>query len=101
MNDAGQEVHFEKDQFNSQYVFAQLEAWAIHALVELDMAEAKVESDRLLVAAKAEFDKCSAAAKAEPDTHCVPTESPPTRIDPSKFRAIFHIWPDFEISASI
>lgn len=101
VNDAGQEVHFEKYQLNSQYVFARLEARAIQALVELDMAAAKDESDRLLLAAKAEFDKRLAAAKAEPDTHRVPAESPPTRIEPSKFRAIFHIWPDFEISACI
>ena len=101
VKDAGQEILFEKDQLNSQYVFARLEARAIQALVELDMAAAKDESDRLLVAAKAEFDRRLAAATAEPDTHRVPAESPPTRIEPTKFRAIFHIWPDFEISACI
>ena len=101
VRDAGQEVLFEKDQLNSQYVFARLEARAIQALVELDMAAAKGESDRLLAVAKAEFDKRLTAAKANPDAHPMPAKSPLTGIEPSKFRAIFHIWPDFEISACI
>ena len=101
VKDAGQEVLYDKDQLNSQYVFARLEARAIKALVELDIVAAKGESERLLAAAKTEFDARLAAAKANPDAHPMAAKSPPTRIEPSKFRAIFHIWPDFEISACI
>ena len=101
VKDAGQEILFEKDQLTSQYVFARLEARAIQALVELDMAAANGESDRLLAAAKAEFASRLAAATANPTAHPMPATSAPTRIDSSKFRAIFHIWPDFEISACI
>jgi serine protease AprX len=81
VHDAGQEVHLEKDQRNSQYVFACLEARVIQKLVELDFAQAKVEADRRRAAA----------------------ENPSVRaqIDSSRFRSIFHIWPDFEVSAYI
>jgi subtilisin family serine protease len=81
VRDAGQEVHLEKDQQNSQYVFARLEARVIQKLVELDMAEAQQEADRRRAA----------------------TDNPSLRaqIDASRCRAIFHIWPDFEVSAYI
>ena len=75
VDDAGQEVHLEKDQRNSQYLFARLEARAIQKLVELDMADAKTKASEL----RARTDHPSEKA----------------RIEPSKVRAIFHIWPDF------
>jgi len=80
VHDAGQEIHFEKDRPNSQYVFARLEARAIQALVVLDMEAANTEAEK---------------RKA--------TENAATnvQVDPAKFRAIFHIWPDFEVSAYI
>jgi serine protease AprX len=81
VHDAGQQIHFEKDQPNSQYVFARLEARAIQALVVLDMEAAKSEAEKRSMAAE------KIAAKVQ--------------IDPAKFRAIFHIWPDFEVSACI
>jgi len=81
IRDAGQEVHLEKDQRNSQYVFARLEARAIQKLVELDMEAANVEAG-----------KCRALAG---------NPAIKAQIDASRYRAIFHIWPDFEISAYI
>jgi serine protease AprX len=81
VRDAGQEVHLEKDQLNSQYVFARLEARAIQKLVELDMAEARAEAEKRRRAAD------DASSKAA--------------IDAVKFRAIFHVWPDFVVSATI
>ena len=81
INDAGQDIHHEKEQPNTQYVFASLEARAIQALISLDMEDAEE------VAAKRRKTVKGAAAK--------------TRIDPTKLRAIFHIWPDFEVSACI
>lgn len=62
-------------------MFARLEARAIQKLVELDMDDAKAKAD----VARGQTENLSEKA----------------RIDPSKFRAIFHIWPDFEISACI
>jgi len=81
IRDDGQEVHLEKDERNSQYVFARLEARTIQKLVELDMAAAKMEADRL---------------RAKTDNPILKGQ-----IDAARFRAIFHIWPDFEISACI
>lgn len=81
VRDAGQEVHLEKDQSNSQYVFARLEARVIRKLVDLDMAEAQREADRRRAATD------NPALKAQ--------------IDASRCRAIFHIWPDFPVSAYI
>ena len=70
-----------KTSANSQYLFARLEARAIQALVELDMDEAKKEAER----------RKSADRNATEERESIR----------SKFRAIFHIWPDFEISACI
>ena len=81
VKDAGQQIHFEKDQPNSQYLFARLEARTIQKLVELDMAEAIAKADKL----QKKTDNLTEKAQ----------------IDPSKYRAVFHIWPDFEVSACI
>jgi serine protease AprX len=81
VRDAGQEIHLEKDNPTSQYVFARLEARAIQALVDLDLAEAKAEAER---------------RKRESDGPAFKSA-----IDWRTFRAIFHIWPDFEVSACI
>jgi hypothetical protein len=69
VHDAGQEIHFEKDRPNSQYVFARLEARAIQALVVLDMEAANTEADKRKT-----------------------TENTATtvQVHPAKFRAIFH-----------
>ena len=75
VDDPGQEVHFEKDRPDSQYVFARLEARAIRRLVEIDVEEAK----------KAATAKGKARAKTASNA----------------YRTIFHIWPDFEVSACI
>jgi len=58
-----------------------LEARAIQALISLDLAEAEKE-----------------AGKRRKTTEGAPAK---TQIDATKFRAIFHIWPDFEVSACI
>ncbi len=109
VHDAGQQVHFEKDRRNSQYLFARLEARAIQRLVALDMDAAKIAADEI-AAKKAAAEKEAAAktakeeiatAKIATETPKTVTEIPPKKSDPSKFRAIFHIWPDFEVSACI
>ena len=81
VRDAGQAVHFEKSRTNNQYVFACLEARTIQKLVQLDIDHAK--------------------AKAEERRELADKESVKAQIDPSRFRAIYHIWPDFEVSICI
>jgi subtilisin family serine protease len=81
VRDAGQGIHYEKDQPNSQYLFARLEARAIRKLVELDIAHAEAEAARL---------------KALSDNPALTRQ-----ISASACRAIYHIWPDFEVSATI
>jgi len=108
VHDAGQEIHVEKDRRSSQYVFARLEARAIQALVALDMEVAKVVAEKISAesaaaandaAEKAAQEENAAAATAQ--TSRKAPEIRPTPPDPSKCRAIFHIWPDFEVSACI
>ena len=110
VRDAGEEVHFEKDRRNSQYLFARLEARAIQKLVALDMeAAAKIAAEQI-AAKKADAEK-ETAAKADKEENATAknaakspkakTEIPPKTPDSSKCRAIFHIWPDFEVSACI
>jgi serine protease AprX len=81
VRDAGQGAHLEKDEHSSQYLFARLEARAIQELVQLDMTDARDEAEKRRQLARN------------------PVEL--GQIEPSRFRAIFHIWPDFEISACI
>lgn len=79
VRDAGQGAHREKENPNSQYVFARLEGRAIQALVDIDVAHAKEQAQEWN--AKNQTEKAAA--------------------DEIRFRAIFHIWPDFEVSAFI
>lgn len=83
VRDAGQDVHLRKDQRESSYIFARLEARVIQALVDLDIDAAKSE------------------AKARNRDASLDNSTGTPKFDPSKFRAIFRIWPDFEISAYI
>jgi subtilisin family serine protease len=62
-------------------MFARLEARAIQKLVVLDMDAAKAE--------------------AEQRTKATENTATNVQVDPARFRAIFHIWPDFEVSAYI
>lgn len=81
VRDAGQEVYIGKDRPDSQFLFARLEARVIRRLVELDVENAKAEAER---------------RKATAENDAVRR-----RIDAARCRAIFHIWPDFEVSATI
>jgi serine protease AprX len=74
VRDAGQEVHSEKDDAGSQYIFARLEARVIQELVHLDEVAAKERASNMQA---------------------------PRPVEPSRCRAIFHIWPDFQVSAYI
>jgi serine protease AprX len=81
VRDAGQGIHHEKEQPDTQYIFARLEARAIRELVKMDTDAAKAQAS---------------ARKSLTDNSAVRE-----RIDASKCRAIYHIWPDFEVSACI
>jgi subtilisin family serine protease len=81
VHDGGQGILWQKDQPTSQYLFARLEARAISALVQLDIDTATATAKEL--SARTE----NVVAKRE--------------IQAAALRAIYHIWPDFEVSASI
>lgn len=81
VRDDGQIVHGEKSRLNKQYLFARLEARAIHKLIELDLLHAAQLADE------------RRAATSDPKMR--------SQITANRCRAIFHIWPDFEISACI
>ena len=81
VRDAGQEIYIGKDRPDNQFLFARLEARVIQRLVELDVENANVEAERRRAAAA--------------------NDTVRRQIDASRCRAIFHIWPDFEVSATI
>jgi hypothetical protein len=84
--DAGQDVHLKKEQRESGYVFARLEARVIKELIKLDIKEAQSKANK--EQKKMQETGRGGARRA-------------AKVDPTKFRAIFRIWPDFEVSASI
>src|SRR6266404_58381 len=77
VNDVGQEIHEEKSDLTNQYLFANLEARAICRLVAMDLAQAKEKAQS----------SGTGTAKGSIGAHRV--------------RAIYHIWPDFEVSTCI
>jgi subtilisin family serine protease len=81
VRDDGQVVYTGKNRPDSQYLFARLEARVIQRLVEIDVEDAK--------------------DLAESMRQATDNETVRRRIDASRCRAIFHIWPDFEVSACI
>jgi len=81
VRDGGQGILWQKDQPSSQYLFARLEARAISALVQLDIDTATAKAKELSAATD------NVALKKQ--------------IEAAALRAIYHIWPDFEVSASI
>ena len=106
VHDAGQEIHFEKDRPNSQYVFARLGGRAIQALVVLDMQAAKAEKIALRerppqMTPRRRPLKRKTRPRARPESRGDCKYGYRMQVDPAKFRAIFHIWPDFEVSACI
>jgi len=81
VDDDGQDIHWEKDNPGSQYLFARLEGRVIQQLIELDTDWARKEAE----------------------TRRDKTDNPSlkTQIETRKCRSIFHVWPDFEVSACI
>ncbi|MEO8595706.1 MAG: S8 family peptidase [Candidatus Solibacter sp.] len=92
IRDPGQEVHLEKDQPSSQYIFARLEARAIQCLVEMDTKQAVAQAEEVRKSRQEDRDK---RTELMGDTVA---ERP---VDATRYRNIFHIWPDFEVSATI
>ena len=81
VRDGGQGILWQKDQPTSQYLFARLEARAISALVQLDIDSAAAAAKELI---------------AQTDNEALKKQ-----IQAPALRAIYHIWPDFEVSASL
>ena len=81
VSDAGQEMHVEKSRLSKQYLFGRLEARVIQELIKRDIVQAKHSADerRELI------------------------QDPKLRaqLEPTKYRAIYHVWPDFKVSACI
>jgi subtilisin family serine protease len=122
INDAGQEVFWEKSQLSPQYVFARLEARAIKELVKLDLEHAKqIAQDTAAASARKSaptpVEGSTASSGTSPNapvesSAAHPGESSPApaeaaaafagkSVQVNKFRAIYHIWPDFEVAACI
>jgi serine protease AprX len=81
VRDDGQDVHWEKDNPSSQYLFARFEGRVIQKLVELDADWARVEAEN---------------RRQMLDNPMLKTE-----VVTRKCRSIYHVWPDFEVSACI
>ncbi len=101
VRDPGQHVHLEKDRRESQYVYAVLEARAIQELVELDMDQAKSAAEAIDAAGTDATTKPAAKKSSRKSATKSGSAPAPGKAEPSRFRAIFHIWPDFEVSACI
>jgi len=97
MADSDQGVDKYKTEMSNQYVFARLEARVIRALVETDLRESLRLSKKATKAAL-EIAEKAAGRKGRPVAKAV--EAAP-KIEVSRFRAIHHIWPDFEIRSCI
>ena len=103
VDDPGQRINEEKSQGTNQYVFATLEADVIARLVELD-AEAVTIKD---VVKSGTDDATPKAIKAKVLRRLLPRLPAGERnkalkaIPTAKLRAIYRIWPDFEVRTRI
>ena len=105
--DEEQRVHEEKSHYSNQYVFARLEGRVLQKLVELDAENAKRLAEN--AQQKAVEESKSKAAAEDPGTAQAAREEllSPRAIEtqatfnPARFRAIYHIWPDFRITPCI
>jgi serine protease AprX len=106
VDDPGQIVHVEKSRNTDQYVFATLEASAIARLAALDAAEL-TEQDLVEVATD---DKTAKWVKANLLKRLSQVNVPPgqkseglesVKRNRAKLRAIYRIWPDFEVKTRI
>jgi serine protease AprX len=106
VDDPGQLVHAEKSRNTDQYVFATLEASAIARLAELDAAEL-TEQDLAEVATgdgnaksvKANLLKRLSQVNVPPGQKSEGLEA--IKRNRAKLRAIYRIWPDFEVKTRI
>ncbi|MFN2621866.1 MAG: S8 family peptidase [Chthoniobacterales bacterium] len=83
VNDDGQVVNEAKSQYTDQYIFATIEADVIYRIVEMD-ADAGAKT--------AWVNKRNATGQQTPQIESV---------DKAKLRAIYRIWPDFQVRARI
>ena len=83
VNDPGQAINEAKSQYTDQYLFATIEADVIYRIVEMDADQsAKIEW----------VTKRNPAGQPAPQIESV---------DKAKLRAIYRIWPDFQVRARI
>ncbi len=106
VDDPGQIVHVEKSRNTDQYVFATLEASAIARLAELDATEL-TEQDLIEVATdngtakwvKANLLKRLSQVNVPPGQKSEGLDA--IKKNREKLRAIYRIWPDFEVKTRI
>ena len=96
--DPEQRVHLAKTKTSNQYVFARLEGRAIKELVRMDAANAELLVAGAKKAAAAANKATQQAKKKSRGKHAV--EADATQ-NPSRYRAIHRIWPDFPITSCI
>ncbi len=94
--DDEQHVHLTKTSYSNQYVFARLEGRVIKELVRLD-----AESAARLAAEHAKALKKSATNAARQKTRGRQAMEADATKNPSRFRTIHRIWPDFPITSCI
>jgi serine protease AprX len=98
-HDEEQHIHKLKSDSSSQYVFARLEARVLQKLVELDAANAKRLAENVEKKAAGKDQGTAQAAREEVLSPRVIEIG--AAFNPTRFRAIYHIWPDFRIGPCI
>ena len=105
VTDSYQAVDPLKTGLSNQYVFARLEGRVIQELVKVDTQKAAETAEQERAAGLTPQKEVAAQPTAKSKRKgkaAPPAASPPaTTLDLSRFRAIFHIWPDFVIQSCI
>jgi len=97
--DEEQHVHELKSERSNQYIFARLEGRVLQKLVELDAANAKRLAGSVEKKATTKDEGTAQAAREEVlSPRAVATDAASS---PARFRAIYHVWPDFRIAPCI
>ncbi|HZE13626.1 MAG TPA: S8 family peptidase, partial [Chthoniobacterales bacterium] len=104
IDDPGQQINHEKSRDTNQYIFATMEADVISQLVEMD-AEPVTEND---LAAESKIESPPKALKVELLRQLLGKDLPAGQksgglaaLSKAKCRAIYRIWPDFEVRTRI
>lgn len=101
--DPGQGVHIEKSRDTDQYVFATIEARVITRLVEMDaepVTTKELANDSMNDTTPKRI-KVEVVRSLLSDLPAARRKAAFKKISQAKLRAIYHIWPDFEVKTRI